>query len=265
MRVAVTGAAGQLGRELVRAFTTNGARVVALTRPAFALEDPSLPVRLDLVVNAAAWTDVDGCARDPERAILLNGVAAGRLAQAARAAGARFVQVSTNEVFDGAEPRAYAEGDTTNPINPYGVSKVAGERLAREAYPEAIIVRTAWVYGGPRSFPTRILAAARRMADEGRTLRVVVDEVGNPTPAAELADRIVRLAARDAAPPPVIHLAGEPPTSRHAWAARLVAAAGLPTPLPIALRDYARDSTPPPHAVLDTSLSRSLDLAIRWR
>lgn len=262
MRVAITGAAGQLGSELVRAFGAAGASVQPLTRPQFDLDDPGrVTFDADVVVNAAAWTDLDGCARDPARAMARNGTAVGTLVAAAQRAGARFVQVSTNEVFDGAEQRSYAEDDVPNPINPYGASKLVGER----AVASGLIVRTAWIFGGPRSFPIRIRAAAERAAAAGTPLRVVADEIGNPTPAAALAQRIVTLVLAIDSPPPIVHLAGEPPTSRHAWASRLLSAAGLPEPEPIAQRDYVRDSTPPPHAVLDTSLSRALGLpAIHW-
>lgn len=269
-RAAVTGAAGQLGVELVRAFSAAGVVVDELNRPEFDLASPDVAnvlasLRPQVVVNAAAWTDVDACARDPERAMELNGSAVGRLAAAAERAGARFIQVSSNEVFDGAQQRAYAEGDEPHPINAYGASKLAGEQAARAAAPSATIVRTAWIYGGPRSFPAKIRAAAELAAAEGRTLRVVADEVGNPTPAARLARRIVAVALSDAPRPTIIHLAGEPPASRHKWATYILAAAGLPRPEPMSLRDYERASSPPPHAVLDTSLSRSLGLALAWQ
>lgn len=265
MRVAITGAAGQLGSELAHAFATEGWHVTRLARPAFTLERPELPGGLHLVVNAAAWTDVDGCARDPGRAMHVNGRAPGRLATAARASGARFIQISTNEVFEGTPGRRYTEEDVTRPVNAYGASKLAGERAVRAAHPAAMIVRTAWIFGGVRSFPRKILSAARQAAAEGRSLSVVADEIGNPTPVAELADRIVRLASRVADPPPVIHLAGEPPVSRYGWAARILAAEGLPAPEPISLGDYRRDSTPPLHAVLDSSLAWSIGLpVIEW-
>lgn len=264
MRVAITGAAGQLGSELVRAFRAAGWETVVLCRPAFRLEEPVLNVEADLVVNAAAWTDVDGCARDPDRAMRLNATAPGVLASRARDLGARLVQISTNEVFDGSDARAYAEGDPTDPINPYGASKLAGEEAVLASGADAIVVRTAWIFGGPRSFPTKILEVARRAAEAGDPVRVVADEVGNPTPAASLADRIVSLVALPA-PPRIIHLAGEPAVSRHAWAARVLEAADLPAPLPISRGEFARASTPPPHAVLDTSLARLLGLApIAW-
>lgn len=248
----------------MRAFSAAGWETAGLSRPAFRLEEPTLDVEADLVVNAAAWTDVDGCARDPVRAMRLNAVAPAKLASRVRDMGARLVQVSTNEVFDGADARAYAEVDPTRPINPYGASKLAGEEAILASDANAIVVRTAWIFGGPRSFPAKILAAGRRAADAGEPLRVVADEVGNPTPAAALADRIVALASLPA-PPAVIHLAGEPAVSRHEWAARVLKAAQLPAPLPILRRDFVRDSTPPPHAVLDMRLARSLGLApIAW-
>lgn len=263
MRVAVTGARGQLGSELVHAFRAAGAETVPLARPGFRLEAPVLPEGLDIVVNAAAWTDVDGCAREPDRAMVLNGEAPGLIAAAADRMSVRFLHVSTNEVFDGSEGRTYGEEDPTEPKSPYGVSKLAGEVSVRAAHPAATIVRTAWIFGGPRSFPAKILAAARKMAESGQPLRVVSDEVGNPTPAAALADRIVALAMRADAPR-TIHLAGDPPISRFAWATDLLTAQGLPKPVPISAAEYRRDSTPPLHAVLDTSLARSLDLAIDW-
>ena len=113
-RVAITGAGGQLGAELVRAFTAAGDEVLALARPDFDITRPADLERLttwrpEVVVNSAAWTDVDGCARDPERAIRINGEAAGAVAAAAAAAGALIVQISTNEVFDGTLDRPYTE------------------------------------------------------------------------------------------------------------------------------------------------------------
>lgn len=239
--------------------------VMPLVRPHFDLAAPTLLHGADVVINAAAWTDVDACARDPDRAMVLNGAAAGRLAELSYQHAARFIQVSTNEVFDGASQRAYSEGDAPNPINAYGASKLAGERSVAAAHPEATIVRTSWIYGGPRSFPAKILSAARKQAEDGRPLTVVADEVGNPTPAPLLAERIADLAMHPSAPP-ILHVAGTPPVSRHGWARRVLAHAGLPDPVPISLSDYQRASTPPPHAVLDTSLAESLGIdPIEWQ
>lgn len=269
-RVIVTGGYGQLGSELTRAFVAVGAQVVPLGRPEFRLEASSFVDVMGrhqptVIVNAAAWTDVDACARDPERALELNGRAVGRLAAAADALSAQMVQVSTNEVFEGAPGHSYRESDVARPINPYGESKLAGEKAALDAASSCTVVRTAWIFGGPRSFPTKILAMAAQVADRNETLRVVEDEIGNPTPAATLADRIVRL-TRLASPPSIIHLAGEPSASRLEWAKQILLDAGVRVAIaPISAREYRRDSTPPPHAVLDTTLSRQLGLGIGWR
>jgi dTDP-4-dehydrorhamnose reductase len=264
VRVAITGASGQLGSALVRAIEASGWTAIPLTRPGFQLESPLLPPAIDMVIHAAAWTDVDGCARDPRRAMALNGKAAGLVAAAAHARGSRIVHISTNEVFDGAAERPYPENAPTRPINAYGKSKLAGEEAVRVAHPDAVVVRTAWVHTETTGFPTRIVAAARTAAVAGQPLGVVADEFGNPTPAAALADRLCRLIAHPDAPP-IIHLAGIPPVARYGWASRVLADAGLPEPQPMRLADFQRESTPPPRAVLDTSLSGSLGLSpIRW-
>jgi dTDP-4-dehydrorhamnose reductase len=271
-RVAVTGAAGQLGRELVRAFTDSGDDVLALKRPDFDITDASHLARMaawrpDVVVNAAAWTDVDACARDPGRAMRINGTAAGEVARAAADVDALAVQVSTNEVFDGTLHRAYVEDDPPIPINPYAVAKLAGEQLTVAAGGRHLIVRTAWIFGRDSGFPIRITAAADRMLNEGRPLRVVYDEWGNPTPAGWLADTIVELVGLDsrASLPRIHHAAGQPPTSRHDWARHVLAGHGVEIE-PMALRDYRRDSLVPQHAVLDTGRLERLGLAAAdWR
>lgn len=269
-RVAITGAGGQLGAELVRAFTAGGDEVLGLSRPDFDIERPADLARLttwrpDVVVNSAAWTDVDGCARDPERAMRINGEAAGAIAAATAAAGALIVQISTNEVFDGTLERAYTEDDEPNPINPYGASKFAGERAVAEANPRHLIVRTAWLFG-PRgtNFVTKILAAAERARAAGEPLRVVDDEWGNPTWTPSLADAIVALVSgprsRDAS---VWHLAGEPPTSRRGWADRVLKDVEVQI-LPMTLAEYARPSQPPRRAILDTRRARAIGLTLEW-
>lgn len=269
-RVAITGAAGQLGVELVRAFEAAGHEVLALARPDFDITRAADLERLtawrpDIVVNSAAWTDVDGCARDPEQAMRINGEAAGAVAAAAAAAGALIVQISTNEVFDGMLGRPYAEGDEPSPINPYGVSKLAGERAVAAANARHLIVRTAWLYGpGERNFPRKIRAVAERARTAGEVLRVVDDEWGNPTWTPWLAEAIVALVSdprsRGAS---VWHLAGEPPTSRRGWANRVLKDVEVQI-LPITLAEYARPSQPPLRAILDTRRAQALGLSLDW-
>lgn len=264
-RVAITGSAGQLGRALVATFLAQGCAVLPLARPEFDITRAADLGRLtewrpDLVVNSAAWTDVDGCAREPERAWRINGEAAGAVAAAARRAGALMVQISTNEVFDGEAERPYVEEDHPSPINPYGRSKLAGEVLVREAYERHLIVRTAWIFSSASGFPSRIRAAADRALAGGKPLRVVADEWGNPTPAVWLASAVHRLAAqavRGAVASGVYHAAGQPPTSRMSWAETVLA--DHPALLePISLADYRRDSRVPSRAVLDTTRLQAL-------
>lgn len=269
-RVAITGAGGQLGVELVRAFAAAGDEVLALARPDFDITRAADLERLtawrpDVVVNSAAWTDVDGCARDPERAMRINGEAAGAVAAAAAAAGALIVQISSNEVFDGTLDRPYAEDDEPNPINPYGASKLAGERAVAAANPRHLIVRTAWLYGpGERNFPRKILAVAERARAAREPLRVVDDEWGNPTWTPWLAEAIVALVSdRRSMDASVWHLAGEPPTSRRGWANRVLKDVEVQI-VPIKLAEYGRPSQPPRRAILDTRRARAIGLTLEW-
>ena len=259
-RVAITGAGGQLGRYLVGAFTASGDDVLALVRPDFDItRDADLEGlaawRPDIVVNSAAWTDVDACARDPERALAVNGAAAGALAAVAQRAGALSVQISTNEVFDGALDRPYTEDDPPSPINPYGRSKLAGERAVAAANPRHLVVRTAWIFSPDSGFPARIRAAADRAASDGKPLRVVEDEWGNPTPAEWLASAVTQLIAHEIAQRAssgVYHAAGQPATTRKSWAQAVLFDHPVAVE-PIGLEEYRRDSRVPPRAVLDTT------------
>ncbi len=269
MRVAITGAGGQLGRQLVDAFAPS-AEVIALSHADLDLADPDAgrtlaDARPDVVINSAAWTDVDGCARDPERALELNGRAPGRLAAAT---DALFVQVSTNEVFPGSATEPYAETDEPDPINPYGASKLGGERAVASAAPRHLIVRTAWLFGpSGRNFVTKILDVARAAAERGEAAKVVDDERGNPTWTPALASAIVAaVAIPDGQRPSVLHLAGEPETTRFGWAERVIGLrGGLPAPTPVPGSTFERASKVPQRAVLSTRAAARLGLpAIDW-
>lgn len=261
-RVLVMGAAGQLGRQLVSEFAGAGYEVMGLTHGDFDLEDEGigehlLQVEPSVVINTAAWTDVDGCARNPQRALVINGVAAGRLASAAATVGASFVQVSTNEVFDGTQTQPYGEQDQPNPINPYGASKLAGERAVAAATVDYLIVRTAWIFGpGGNNFPGKILAAALRSIENDAPLRVVADEWGNPTWARGLAVGI--RAALDIGARGIVHLAGEPATTRYAWAAMMLRDIPRLRIEPIPAAEYSRPAPVPLHAILSTEYAASL-------
>ena len=259
--VAVTGSAGRLGSELVRQLTLDGWSVRAWTRTEFDLDDPG-PVagRIatdspDLVIHAAAWTDVDGCARDPDLALARNGRATAVLAAACRAADASLLIVSSNEVFDGTrtDGLGYGPADATNPPNPYGRSKLAAEQGALEAfggYAGLGIVRTAWLFGeGKPDFPARIAAAARAAVAEGRTLRLVVDEIGTPTYVPDLAAAIVALAPGRI--DGVHHVVNAGIASRAEWARDVFERLQIRVPVDeVELDQFARPSTPPRWGVL---------------
>lgn len=268
MRVAVTGASGRLGRALVEALEaspfTGPFGPLAWSRPAFDLDAPDRfealldAERPEAVVHAAAWTDVDGCARDPVAAMRRNGEAAGVLAEACAVRGVDLVLVSTNEVFDGrrTDGRGYEPADATEPINPYGRSKLEGERHAAAAYarhPAAAlgIARTAWLFGPPgNDFPDRLLGAAERARAAGEPLRVVADEYGDPTRTGDVAEAIAELLG-SGSPAGLHHLVNGGVASRADWAAELLRLARLDVRIePISAAAWARASTPPRWGVL---------------
>ena len=276
MRVAVTGATGRLGSALVSAledapFTGPGGPL-AWTRREFDLDAPEgvggrlQRDRPDVVVHTAAWTDVDGCAREPDLALRRNAAATGVLATACAAAGTDLVVISTNEVFDGRRTDGVPYGPATpvHPANPYGASKAAGERAATEAFagapasgttgrrPALGIVRTAWLYGPPGpDFPRKIAAAAQRASDAGTPLRVVGDEWGTPTYAADVADAIVELLAEDAVAG-THHLVNAGTVARAGWARDVLARLGIAVPIEeVPGSTWERASTPPAWAVLE--------------
>jgi dTDP-4-dehydrorhamnose reductase len=262
VRVAITGASGQLGRRLVETFRSRGSDVLELSRPEFRLEsadslEPLARWNPEVVIHAAAWTDVDGCAREPDLAAELNGRAAGRVAQEAARLGALMVQISTNEVFDGARKEAYRESDAPNPINPYGASKLLGEELVQAASgPDCLIIRTAWLFGpGGRNFVTKILAAADDASKTGRELRVVNDEWGNPTPTVWLAGAIHEVVAAALSDPKMTgiwHLAGTPATTRAGWASAILRGMAVEI-VEVPGSAFQRASAVPPRAVLETA------------
>jgi dTDP-4-dehydrorhamnose reductase len=278
--VAVTGAGGRLGRALVARLGRDLAwRAVAWSRPEFDLDsaDPGAQASalLDrdkpaLVFHAAAWTDVDGCARDPETANRRNGDAVGGLARACADRGVGLVLVSTNEVFDGrrSDGLGYAETDPAAPTNSYGLSKLLGEEAARAAFGESDrlwIARTAWLYGPPgNDFPTKILAASdRREADEpGSPLPVVADETGSPTFTLDLAAALVELTG--AAAGGIYHLVNSGSATRYSWAEAVLRQCRPGRGLrPISQADFARASQPPAWGVLDGSKAAAAGVRLR--
>lgn len=267
MRIAITGARGQLGRQLMAAFA--GHTLWGLDLPDEDITQPTLTRALaawrpDLVLHAAAYTDVDGCERDPELAFRANAVGAQNVALAAQWAGATMLYISTNEVFDGARRDLYREWDQPAPMSVYARSKAAGEQIVRDLLAGRFyIVRIAWLFGpGGNNFVTKILAAA---AQHG-ALRVAADEFGNPTYAPDLAAAIVRLV--ETGHFGVYHLTNAGFCSRYEFAQEIVRLAGRPhLPIaPILSADWPRPSRPPLHAVLANTAAAGLGISLRpWQ
>jgi dTDP-4-dehydrorhamnose reductase len=204
MRWAVTGAGGMLGADVVDVLRESGQDVVALTRSELDVRDPAACrdalAGADAVVNAAAWTDVDGAESDEEGAFAVNAVGAANVARACSAHSAVLVQVSTDYVFAGTATSPYPVDAPIEPLNAYGRTKAAGEWAVRAECPGAHVVRTAWLYGEHGSSFVRTML---RLAGERDTLDVVDDQRGQPTWTRDLAEYVRDLVVQGA--PPGIH------------------------------------------------------------
>jgi len=226
-RLLIIGADGMLGSDLAQ----SAAEYYEVTGVDLPLVDITHPENLSdimqkhspaLVVNCAAWTDVDGAESNPKAARAVNETGAANAALAAKTAGAAFVHISTDFVFDGAKGAPYVEDDTPNPLSVYGETKLAGENALLRVNPDALIVRTAWLYGlHGKNFVRTILLRALN----GNSLMVVDDEAGSPTWTCDLAGAILALAEKNASG--VVHFTNGGAASRFDQARTILEAAGL--------------------------------------
>jgi dTDP-4-dehydrorhamnose reductase len=222
----VTGAGGMLGHDLLKVLPTG---VTALTRRDLDITDAEAVAAAvaghDVVVNAAAWTDVDGAEADEAAATLVNGTGVETLALACAKTGARLIHVSTDYVFAGDATEPYPEDGKINPINGYGRSKLAGERAVLESLPETgYVVRTAWLYG---RHGKNFVATMLRLARERDTVDVVDDQLGQPTWSLDLARQLAALGAAPGAPAGIYHGTSSGQTTWYGLAQEIFAAAGL--------------------------------------
>jgi len=267
MRMVLTGHKGQLGRALLPLLA--GHEVAGVDLPEYDITDRGAlraairDFRPDLILHPAAMTDVEGCARDPDLAYRVNGMGTQNVALAAAEVGAEMLYVSTNEVFDGQATEPYHEWAPRNPINAYGRSKLAGEWYVQNLLTRFFIVRTAWLYApGGRNFPHRIL----QLADERGSLKVVADEVGNPTYVVDLARAIVALIETHAYG--IYHAVNAGAASRYDFAREILRLSGresIPVE-PLALAEFQRASTPPAYAPLANNAAAALGITFRpWQ
>ena len=253
MRILITGAGGMLGHDLVSAAGAGGAECIALTRAELDVTDAAkveaeiAGAHPDVVVNCAAWTDVDGAEAAPDAAAAVNGEGAGNVARAASHAGAWTIQISSDYVFDGRKGEPYVESDVTCPLSSYGRSKLAGEQaVAGEAPSNHTIVRSSWLFGAHgHCFPATIL----RLARERDELRVVDDQVGCPTFTEHLARALLTLCERPS--PGILHIAATGSCSWYEFARQIVAEAAVSTTV-VSCRtaDMPRPAQRPPYSVI---------------
>jgi dTDP-4-dehydrorhamnose reductase len=249
MRILITGANGQLGHELQRVL--KGHTLIQAAWPEFDLlksdvEKQVLAARPDVVVHLAAYTDVDGAEREPDKAMAVNAEGTERVARAVDKASARLIYLSTDYVFDGRKTSPYVETDEPKPLSVYGRSKLEGERRALAYCPNTLIVRSAWLYGAHgRNFVNTII----RLASEQPALRVVADQRGCPTHAGDLAVALARVLDMDLRG--IVHAAGAGDCTWYEFACAIVSLMRGTVPVhPITTAEARRAAPRPPYSVL---------------
>ena len=275
MRILLTGSGGQVGRALLTALAPIG-NVIATDRSSFDLARPEqiraqvATLRPDVIVNAAAYTDVERAELEEQVALTINGVSVGELAAAARELRVPLIHYSTDYVFDGTKKSPYMEGDQPAPLSAYGRSKLDGESRIRDSGCAHLILRTSWVYAETgRNFLTTML----RLAAEREELRVVDDQVGAPTfagfIAAATAQIIEQFISSDAArrrvdEGDIVHLANGGATSWFGFASEIFANEAIrqrvrvPQLIPIKTSEFPTRAQRPANSRLSTEKARTV-------
>lgn len=266
------GEEGQLGRELTRLadadpalrHTVRSYQEVDFTKPEQITDAVLAAPELDIVINAAAYTAVDRAESEPALAEAINGVAVGRLAEACARRGVPLIHVSTDYVYDGAKPTPYVESDATNPLNVYGRTKLDGENRIRACLPAHVILRTSWIYS---AHGANFVKTMLRLGAERDELRIVDDQKGAPTSAADLARAIMTIVPLLTGPEDqsrfgTFHFANQGETSWRQFAEeifRQASWAGIRARVsPIAAADYPTPARRPANSRLDTAKIRAV-------
>lgn len=267
MRVLILGATGLLGRALLEEWSTDEVRGLgscdADIRDHSQLHGYFSEFRPECTVLAAAYTDVDGCERDPNHAHDVNCTGAANVAVECREVGSRLLFLSTDYVFDGCKSVPYETNDEMNPLSVYGQSKADAEKFVHEVLPQACIVRTSWLFGANgRCFPNSILDAT----EAGKKLSVVDDQIGGPTYNRDLARAIIKLCKAGAQG--TVHASNSGSCSWHHFACHVLRAAGfvdLPVE-PIRTETLARPAKRPKHSVLSLASLAAYGIQMRpWQ
>jgi dTDP-4-dehydrorhamnose reductase len=266
MRVLVTGAGGMLGRDVIRACELRGHRLAALTHSdlditdGVAVDDAVAGSRPDVVINCAAWTDVDGAEDHETEATRVNSEAAGVVASAAASIEAKVLYPSTDYVFDGRKGSPYVESDRTSPLSAYGRSKLAGETSVEVANPKHFIVRSSWLFGlAGRNFVETMLALG---TDQPEVL-VVSDQIGCPTYTVHLASALAMLVETDAYG--THHIAGGGSCSWYEFAQEIFDQSGLECRVMAATTEMLARKAPRPASSVLASARRDAPRLPSWR
>ena len=265
MRILITGADGQLGLELQHALKSE--TLIPLVWPAFDLLKPDadtqiLAAKPEVIIHAAAYTNVDKAEQEAEVAMAVNADGTERVAKAAEQLGARLIFLSTDYVFDGTKGRPYVESDATNPLSVYGRSKRAGEERALQYCRNTLVVRTAWLYSAHGS---NFVKTIMRLARGEQALRVVADQHGSPTLASDLADVLTQLIRRPLRG--IIHATGSGESTWQEFAAEIVRLMGRSLPVhPITTQEANRLAKRPAYSVLSNGTLTQVGLALpHWK
>lgn len=266
-RVAIFGSGGQLGVELKAVFTARGYELACFERAKVDITDlgqvEHALARFDpaIVLNAAAYNQVDVAEKEPLASLVVNGLAVRNLAIACRQIDAQLVHFSTDYVFDGLAGRAYTEEDATRPLGAYAVSKLAGELYARAYLDKSLVIRTSGVYG-PGGLDTargNFVEMMLRLASKGSPIKVVEDHVASPTFAPALAERTAQLVERGI--DGVVHLGGGSPISWFDWAVKIFKAANVNPPVkPTNEREFRTAARRPRYSALSNAKAEGLGI-----
>jgi len=265
VKLLITGAAGQLGTDLVLSAQKSGHQVIATIHADLDITDKSQVDRVvgeakaDAIIHAAAWTAVDACESDPQRAMSVNRDGTANIVSAARKSGSRVIYISTDYVFDGTKPTPYIESDLPNPQSVYGASKLAGEQQLDLTTDQ--IVRISWVCG---EHGANMVKTILRLAATNPTLTFVDDQIGSPTFTSDAAPMIIEMATARLAG--IWHVTNQGSTSWFGFARDVVTCAGLDADRVIAtttkLLQPARPAKRPTNSVLENTQMRKANLAL---
>ena len=248
-KIIITGSAGMLGQALARILQEKREDFTGLTHSDLDITDKKKvqetlsSLTPSLVIHTAAWTDVDGCEKDPKKAFLINESGTENVVMACKKNKTRIVYISTDFVFDGKKNTPYTEEDRPNPINVYGSSKLAGEEKLRQNLKAYLIVRSSWLFGpGKQNFVTKVLS----LAEKDAPLKIVEDQVGTPTYTRDLGYGILKLI--ETFSPGLYHITNSGCASRYEWAKAILEYSGLGEVeiMPIKHKDFL-ETAPRPH------------------